>query len=31
MIQEERPDWNQVMAYVVAIFKHFEHDNHERR
>ncbi|XP_018915212.1 cytospin-A isoform X2 [Bemisia tabaci] len=24
MIQQERPDWNQVMAYVTSIFKHFE-------
>ncbi|XP_067014859.2 cytospin-A isoform X2 [Anabrus simplex] len=24
MIQLERPDWNQVMAYVTAIYKHFE-------
>lgn len=24
MIQLERPDWQQVMAYVTAIYKHFE-------
>ncbi|GLH01670.1 Uncharacterized protein GBIM_07756, partial [Gryllus bimaculatus] len=24
MIQLERPDWNQVMAYVTAIYRHFE-------
>ncbi|XP_026470421.1 smoothelin-like protein 2 [Ctenocephalides felis] len=24
MIQLERPDWHQVMAYVIAIYKHFE-------
>lgn len=24
MIQQERPDWNQVMAYVTSIFRHFE-------
>ncbi|KAL0818466.1 hypothetical protein ABMA28_008924 [Loxostege sticticalis] len=24
MIQQERPDWQQVMAYVTSIYKHFE-------
>ncbi|KAI5722402.1 hypothetical protein M8J76_007851 [Diaphorina citri] len=24
MITQERPDWNQVMAYVTSIYKHFE-------
>jgi len=24
MCQQERPDWTQVMAYVTAIYKHFE-------
>ncbi|XP_026331996.1 cytospin-A-like, partial [Hyposmocoma kahamanoa] len=24
MIQQERPDWQQVMAYVTNIYKHFE-------
>lgn len=24
MCQLERPDWQQVMAYVTAIYKHFE-------
>lgn len=24
MCQEERPDWQCVMAYVTAIYKHFE-------
>ncbi|XP_046386445.1 cytospin-A-like [Ischnura elegans] len=24
MIQQERPDWEQVMAYVTSIYKHFE-------
>lgn len=24
MIQLERPDWQQVMSYVTAIYKHFE-------
>ncbi|XP_049840798.1 cytospin-A isoform X4 [Schistocerca gregaria] len=24
MIQLERPDWQQIMAYVTAIYKHFE-------
>ncbi|CAH1985860.1 unnamed protein product [Acanthoscelides obtectus] len=24
MVQQERPDWQQVMGYVTAIYKHFE-------
>ncbi|KAF5291789.1 hypothetical protein FQA39_LY14277 [Lamprigera yunnana] len=24
MVQQERPDWQQVMAYIIAIYKHFE-------
>lgn len=24
MCQQERPDWQQVLAYVTAIYKHFE-------
>lgn len=24
MIHQERPDWQQVMAYVTSIYKHFE-------
>uniref|UniRef100_A0A8D8PZQ6 Cytospin-A n=1 Tax=Cacopsylla melanoneura TaxID=428564 RepID=A0A8D8PZQ6_9HEMI len=24
MITQERPDWNQVMAYITSIYKHFE-------
>ncbi|KAK4877947.1 hypothetical protein RN001_010453 [Aquatica leii] len=24
MVQQERPDWQQVMAYITAIYKHFE-------